>query len=124
IVLMRSRIRIDSADIGPYRLQSLFNILIPPFDLFDVVNDRFPLRRKRRNKERYSSPDIRRSHLDATQLKSLVKSNYRSPVGVTENNLCAHINQFIHKKQPAFKHFLMDQHVTLGLCGNYEYDAQ
>jgi hypothetical protein len=40
-------------------------------------------------------------------------------MGIAQNYLGAHINQFIHKKQPAFKHFLVDKHGSFGLGSGY-----
>ena len=45
-------------------------------------------------------------------------------VWVAEDNLCAHINQLIHKEQAALKHLLVNKHCSLRLCGNHEEDRQ
>ena len=41
---------------------------------------------------------------------------------VAQNNLRAHVNQFIHKKQAAFEHFLVNQHAATRLGGDDQDD--
>ena len=40
------------------------------------------------------------------------------PVGIAKDNSGTHVDQFVDKEKPAFKHFLMNQNSTFGLCGN------
>ena len=43
---------------------------------------------------------------------------------VAEDNLCAHIDELIHKEETALKHLLMNEDCPLGLCCHNEEDAQ
>src|SRR5690606_30370373 len=51
-------------------------------------------------------------------------SNYSSPVGVAQDNTGSHIDEFIHKKQTALEHFLVNKYTSLGLCSNNQEDTQ
>ena len=41
-----------------------------------------------------------------------------SPVGVAEDDLRAHVDEFVDKEQTALKHFLMEEHAATGLRGH------
>ena len=47
-------------------------------------------------------------------------TNNYSTVGVTEDYLCTHVNEFIHEEQATLKHLLVEKYTTLCLCSNYE----
>ena len=49
---------------------------------------------------------------------------HHGAVRITEHNAGTHINQFVDKKQPAFKHFLVNQHIAFRLCRDHQNDAQ
>ena len=55
----------------------------------------------------------------------MVLSDHRGPVRITKDDLCTHIDEFIHKKQAAFEHFLVDKHASAGLgCHNKHHADQ
>ena len=44
------------------------------------------------------------------------------PMGVAEDYLRSHVNQFIHKEEATLKHLLMEEHTAPGLgCNNDEH---
>ena len=45
-------------------------------------------------------------------------------MGITENDLCAHVDELIHKEQTALEHLLMDEHRASRLCSNNEKHRQ
>ncbi len=47
-------------------------------------------------------------------------SHYYGTVRVAENNLCAHINEFVDEEQTALKHFLMEEHRSPRLRGHHD----
>lgn len=46
------------------------------------------------------------------------------PMRVTQNDLRSHIDKFIHEKQTALEHLLMNQDATFRLCRHNEEYAQ
>ncbi len=97
-------------------------MLITPVDLVGVVDHTFAFGRQRRDQQRLTCADIRRSHFDAAERITPVETDDRCAVRVAENDLSAHVDQFIGKKQAAFKHFLVHQHAAPRLGGDYEND--
>ncbi len=53
----------------------------------------------------------------------MVKTNHGCAVRIAEDDLCPHVNQLVNKKEPAFKHLLMDEHAAFCLGGNDQHDA-
>ena len=45
-------------------------------------------------------------------------------MGIAQNNLGSHVNEFIDKEQSAFKHFLMNEHTPAGLSGDHQNNAE
>ena len=44
---------------------------------------------------------------------------------ITEDDLCAHVDELIDEEESAFEHLLVNQHGTFGLCGcNKEHAEQ
>ena len=54
----------------------------------------------------------------------MVVSDDYSPVRVAENDLGTHLYKFVHEEKSAFEHFLMYQHTSFALCGNYQHDTE
>ena len=54
----------------------------------------------------------------------MIQSDYRGPVWVAQDNLCSHIDEFIHEKEPALKHLLVNQHTALRLGGRDQDHTQ
>ena len=53
----------------------------------------------------------------------MIHTYYSSTVRVTENDLCAHVDQFVHEKEPAFEHLLVDKYTSLCLGGGDQDDT-
>ena len=47
-----------------------------------------------------------------------------SAVGITQDNLSAHVDELIHKEQAALEHLLMNEHRALGLSSHHQQYAQ
>src|SRR5690606_33686970 len=105
------------------RLQPSVDVLIPAIDLVDIGDLAGTAGRKRGNEEGDTGADIRRRHFDSAKLLLSVEPNNGRPVRVAENDLGAHVDEFIDKEQPAFKHFLVDKHCTSSLRGHHKHDA-
>ncbi len=56
------------------------------------------------------APYIRTAHGNTPQALFTAESYYSRTVGIAQNDLRTHINQLVNKKQPAFKHFLVNKH--------------
>ncbi len=44
-------------------------------------------------------------------------------VGITKDDACAHIYEFVYKEQAAFKHLLVNEYAALCLRGYYQYNT-
>ena len=108
-------------DICTDSIQSTLNIFIAAVDLVDMVDTTGALSRHSGNKHSNTGANIRGCHIIFPQSDLMVMAYNNGSMGVTKDNLCAHINQFIHKKEAALKHFLMYQHSAFCLSGNDEY---
>ena len=54
----------------------------------------------------------------------MVFANDHCAVWVAKDDLCAHIDELVHKEETALKHLLMNEDGPLGLCRYNEEDAQ
>ena len=99
-------------------------ILVATVYLFNVLNDTFSFCTKRSNQQGYTCADIRAAHGDTPELLFAGEADYGSAVGIAENNLGAHIYQFICKEKAAFKHFLVYQYRAPCLCCHYKNYTQ
>ena len=50
----------------------------------------------------------------------MVVSHHYGAVRVAEDDLCAHVDEFVHEEESALKHLLMEEHRALGLCGYHD----
>ena len=49
---------------------------------------------------------------------------HHRPVRVAEDNLCAHVNEAVHKEQTALEHLLVNEHASLALGGHHQHHGQ
>ena len=77
-------------------IQSLFNVLITPVYLLDVVE----------------------------QAETVVMTDDDGAVRVAQDDLRPHVDELVHEEQAAFKHLLVDEHAALRLGGHDEHHAQ
>jgi hypothetical protein len=52
-----------------------------------------------------------------------VEAYHCGPVGITENDFSSHVDQFVDKEKPAFKHLLVNKNASPGLSCNNQNDA-
>ena len=58
------------------------------------------------------------------QLHSVVMTHNHGSVRVAQDDLSSHVDELVNEEQTALKHFLVDEHCALGLCGYHKHDAQ
>ena len=51
----------------------------------------------------------------------MVVSYHYGPVGVAEYDLGSHINEVVHKEEPALEHFLVYEYTALALRGHNQH---
>ena len=95
---------------GSYSRESLFDLLITAVDLVHMVDDAGAMGGKGSDQQGYPGAYIGRCHFDAAQGMFAFQSDHRGPVWVAQNDLGTHVNEFIHKKQAAFEHFLVNEY--------------
>ena len=66
----------------------------------------------------------RMCHVIAFELAGVVVTDYNCTVRITEDDLRAHVNQFVHKEKTGFEHLLVDKNRAFCLCGYHEKDRQ
>src|SRR5690606_4031789 len=104
--------------------QSLVDIFISPIDLFNIVNGGSTFCGKCCNQQRNSCTNIRAAHGSGFECGFKIMTDDGCPMRIAQDNFCPHIDEFVYKKQPAFKHFLMNQNTAAGLCGHHENNAE
>ena len=58
------------------------------------------------------------------QLEFLVVSYDNCAMWITQDDLCSHVYQLVNEEQSAFKHLLMYQDASFGLCCNNQQYTQ
>ena len=111
-------------DIGAERVEARIDVLITAVNLLHILDDAAPLRTQGGDKERYPGTDVGRSHHRTAQAAFVVVPDDRGPVRVAEDYLRPHVYQFVHEKEAAFKHLLVDEHRTLRLRRRHEEDRK
>ena len=51
-------------------------------------------------------------------------AHHHGPVGVAEDDLGTHVDEFVNEEQAALEHFLVEEHRTAGLRGHHEQHRQ
>jgi len=77
-----------------------------------------------RDKQRYPRADVGRGHVHTAQVKTAVQPYHNGTVRITQDNLCSHINQLIHKEETAFEHLLVYQDTACGLGGDDQHHTE
>ena len=90
-------------------------MLVTTVYLLDVVDMTYTLCTHGSNQQGDSRTDVRTRHSATTKCNFPVVAYYYSTMGVAENYLCAHIDQFVDEEQTALKHLLMEQYTASGL---------
>jgi hypothetical protein len=68
--------------------------------------------------------DIRARHADRAKWLLEIVADHQGPVRVAQDDLRAHVDQFVREEQAALEHLLVDEHAAFGLGGHHQYDAQ
>src|SRR5690606_2923266 len=89
---------LDSSDVGSQCLQAAVYVFVAAVYLLDIVDGGFSFGREGGNQQGISCTDIRGNHGSSAQWRFMIHPNYCSTVGVTQYNLCTHVNQFIHEE--------------------------
>ena len=111
---------IDSRDFCAERVESGFDVLVAAVDLCDVGDAARAIGRECGDEQGDSCADVRAGHSATAKLNLSVVTDDDGAVRVAEDDLCAHIDEFIDEKQATFKHFLMDEHRSASLRGDNE----
>ena len=109
---------IVSYDFRPDSVQFFVNMFVSPVNLVDVVDGTFAVGGQGGNQQGNTSADVGRRHFGGAQLGFVVLSYDCGPVRVAKDDFGTHVDEFVHKEKPAFKHLLVDQHASFGLGGN------
>ena len=105
-------------------VQPVFDVFVTAVDLVDVVDLACSFGRHSGNEHGNTGTYIRRSHVIAFQLARMVMPYHHRPVRIAENDLCSHINQFVHKEEPGFEHLLVNEHRSFRLRSNHQEDRE
>ena len=101
--------------------QARVYISITTVNLLNILDGTCTLSTHRCNEQCHTRTDIWRGHIRCTQRQAVVKTNYRSTVWITKDNLRTHINEFVHEEETTLEHLLVDKYRALSLsCYNQE----
>src|SRR5690606_31677228 len=104
--------------------QARIDVLVSAVDLIDVRNFALALCGKRCDQQRDPGAEIGGGHVDAAQLWFAIQPDDGGTVGVTQDDLGSHVDEFVDEEQAALKHFLVNQHRTLGLGSGDQHNAE
>ena len=83
---------IDSFNICAEQAEALVDILVAPVNLFNILDGAFAFRTQGGDQQSHPCPDIGTAHGNATQLTLTAKTNDGGAMGITQNDLGAHIH--------------------------------
>ena len=101
-----------------------FDIFVATVDLVDVVNAAGAFGTHSCNKHSYTGTNIGAGHVVMLELTRVVMPHHNRSMRVAEDDLRAHVNQFVHKEETRFEHLLMDKHRAACLRGYDQYDRE
>ena len=104
--------------------ESSFDVLVAAVNLSDVVDAAGAPSTHGCDEQGDTCADVGTCHASGMKLSLVVVPDDNGPVGIAEDNLCAHVDELVHEEQAAFEHFLMDEHGAFCLCADHEQDAQ
>ena len=102
----------------------MLDILIASVDLVDVVDLAHTIGRQSSYPAWRYRHGYRRGHVVGLELARVVMTDHHSAVGVTKDDLCTHVDQFVDEEETRLEHLLMDQYRSACLGGYDEHHAQ
>src|SRR5690554_782195 len=111
-------------DFGADGVQSGIDVLVASVDLLDVVDGADSFGAEGGDEQGYTGANIGRCHGNTAQRHLAIEPDDGGAVRIAEDDLRAHVDEFIDEKQSAFEHFLVNQYRAFGLGGHHENDAQ
>ena len=114
---------VDSLDFCSQSIQPLVNILITSLNLVAVVDDAGAVGGEGGDEQGDASADVGRSHADAAQLVMVIEADDVGAVRVAEDDLRAHVDEFVDEEQAALEHLLVDERGAFGLGGHHQNDT-
>ena len=103
---------------GADGVEAGFDVFVATVDLVDVVDFAGAFGTHGGDEHRNSGADIGAGHVVVLELARVVMAYYDCSVRVAEDDLCAHVNQFVHEEETAFEHLLVDEDRAASLSGN------
>ena len=90
----------------------------------DMVDTAGTVRRHSRNEQCNARANIGGGHIVVAETHLAVMADHHGTVRVAEYDLRPHVDELVHKEQPALEHLLMYQHTPLALGGHDKHHAQ
>ena len=109
---------------GADGIQSRLNIFVAAVNLINMVNTAYSVCRHGGNQHGNTRADIGRSHVIMLQAHLPVVPYHHCTVGVAEDNLRTHVNQFIYEEEAALEHLLVYPHRAACLRRHYQDNRQ
>ena len=107
---------------GADGVETGFDVFVATVDLVDVVDFAGTFGTHGGDEHSDSGADIGAGHVVVLELARVVMAYYDCSVRVAEDDLCAHVDQFIHEEEARFEHLLVNEDRTAGLRGYNQYD--
>ena len=100
-------------------------MLVATINLEGIVDMAGTLGGEGGNQQGNPGANIRRGHAYPPQWMFVIQAYHGRPVRVAQYDLSPHVNEFVHKEQATFEHFLMNQDGTPGLrCHHQDHTQQ
>ena len=113
----------DSLNLRSQSIQSCINILITALNLVAVVDDAGAVGGEGGDEQGDAGTDVGRGHADAAKVVGVVEADDIGTVRVAEDDLRAHVDEFVDEEQTTFEHLLVDEHGAFGLGCHYQNDT-
>ena len=111
-------------NLGSESVEAAVYVLVATVNLLDVLYDTLAIGIESRKQQCHTGTNVGRSHCGGAQAALMVVADDGCTMGVAEDNLCAHINQFVHEEEPTLEHLLVDEHRAFGLGGHHKEHTQ
>ena len=120
--IMRKKIEklSDSLNLRPQVIQPFINILVASLNLVAVVDDAGAVGTEGCDEQGDAGADVGRGHANTTQVVGVVEADDIGTMGVAEDDLRTHVDEFVDEEQAALEHLLVDEHGALGLGGYHK----
>ena len=114
------KLLLDASYLRTKCVKTLFDVFISAVDLLHIVDAASAVCTEGSNQQSDASANVGTCHTARTELMLEIVSNDHRAVRIAEDNLCAHVDEFVSEEETALKHLLMEKHTSLRLRSHHD----